>query len=333
MNTGVVIVNYNCAGLALDAALSVLADEPEARVVIVDNASSDGSLAYFEEVLAGRRKHIPQAPAGGPVAVRFARLAALSTAIISEGETTDARLVILKAKTNHGFAAGCNLGLRFLHHPGDTGLRVLLNPDALLARGAMAAFAARLGDSGAGLAGGSVLRFEAPYVAQAFGGARLNPWTLQGGNIGAGRTFANAPEQSVVEAAMDYPLGAAMAFHADYLEQAGPLDERFFLYFEEADWARRGRSSRPVWARDAVIYHRHGAAAGSRQAAGKRGALSDFHMARSRMLYAMKWCPLAVPLIAALSLGQSARRFLRGHRAQARAVLAGTFSRAGTISH
>lgn len=321
MKTGAVIVNYNCAALALDAALSVLGDDWQAQVVIVDNASTDGSLQYFEDVFAGKLAHEPTSPATAQAAPIFAALSDVACGI---GPENAAQLTVLGAEENKGFAAGCNLGLKFLQEAEDIDVFLLLNPDAVIAKGSLDAFRARLADPQAGLCGASVLRFENPACAQAFGGARLRPLTLLGENIGAGLSFDEAPDGETVERRMSYPLGAAMAFRKDYLDIAGYPDERFFLYYEEADWARRGLPSlRPVWARGAVVYHRHGAAAGSRQSAGERSALADYHMARSRMLYALKWRPHLLPALFLLSLGQSARRLCRGHWRQAKAVVAG----------
>ena len=48
---GAVIVNYNCAPLALDAALSFVG-AGGARAVIVDNASTDESADYFSAALS-----------------------------------------------------------------------------------------------------------------------------------------------------------------------------------------------------------------------------------------------------------------------------------------
>ncbi len=326
---GVVIVNYNCAALALDAALSVLGDNAAARIVIVDNASTDNSAAYFESVFCGRMPHAPQYPVDAPKPVAFSEISQISTTIVNDGASTssDASITVLLARRNRGFAAGCNIGMRFLESAFSPDWVLLLNPDALVATGALSAFRARLADDRSGLCGACVLRFEAPHEAQAFGGARLGRFSLQGKNIGAGRLLSAAPQREEAERAMDYPLGAAMAFRRDYRDHAGDLDERYFLYFEEADWARRGGRSRPpVWAPEAVVYHRHGAAAGSRERPGRRAPLSDYYMARSRMAYAVKWRPALVPWIAALSLAQAVRRVIRGDWPQSRAVIRGAWA-------
>ena len=327
MSFGVVIVNYNCAALSLSAALSALGDDATARIVIVDNGSTDDSIAYLESVFADQRTHQSQPPSDADPAPRFEDIHDVTTAFAGEdGEPAgDAQITILTLRRNLGFAAGCNAGLRYLRGKHDPAHYLLLNPDALLGAGALAAFEDRLQDENAGLCGASVLRHERPHKAQAFGGARLNSLTLLGDNIGAGRAMKNAPSRDFVEAAMSYPLGAAMAFRKSYLDVVGYLDERFFLYYEEADWARRGAPGyKPVWAPLAVVYHRHGAVAGSRLQPGERSSLSDYHMARSRMLYASKWRPITLPILWLGGVFQAIRRLMRGHWRQALAVAAGS---------
>jgi hypothetical protein len=330
LRAGAVIVNYNCAPLALDAALSFLGAAGEGgAVVIVDNASTDGSRDYFRAVARGGRHHPEPPPAPAPNAgVSFAAPTALKLFEEGEAEGPPSGLSVLFAASNRGFAAGCNLGLRALA-PQRFDLLMLLNPDALVARPALAAFARRLEDTSVGLCGATVLGFNAPHDAQAFGGARLNPLTLAGANLGAGLSLEDAPARGEIESRLDYPLGPAIAFRPDYLERAGFLDERYFLYFEEADWAFAGKSfARVGWAEDAVIYHRYGASSKSERPnpsrASNRSPLSDYHMARSRLLFALKWRPHLAPLMVAMGSLQAARRLLRGRLRLARAVALGS---------
>ena len=62
----------------------------------------------------------------------------------------------------------------------------------------LTAFAARLSDGRAGLCGATVVGFESPHPVQAFGGARLHPLLLIGGNIGEGARYADAPDRARV---------------------------------------------------------------------------------------------------------------------------------------
>ena len=337
MSVGVVIVNYNCARLSFDAASSVLADDPSAKIIIVDNASTDDSRAYFQSVLSEGSDHTPASPDldAAPwlrtFAPNFVSVADVQTVHVEADDQNSmpidetASLVILYANENNGFAAGSNIGLNFLRARFSCDVYLLLNPDALVGAGAIAAFRERLADKSIGLCGGSIIRFENPTIFQSCGGAQLHPLTLLGKNISGEMSTRDLPGVSAVEDKLDYPLGAAIALRADYLETVGLLDERFFLYYEEIDWAFRGKGKyRCGWASAAAVYHRHGASAGSRIRARVRSPIADYHMIRSRLLFALRWRPLLVPLLFLFSLLQSLRRGLRGHGAQARSVLRAT---------
>lgn len=314
---GAVIVNYNCGRLALDAALSFLGAGGGAAI-IVDNASPDGSADEIERILNGALSHDciePPSPISGKEA-SFAPLSALRPGALR----------LLRSPRNGGFAFGANTGLRMLAATPGINHFLLLNPDALIARDALTAFAARLADDRVGLCGATVVEFDEPHRVQCFGGATLDPVLLVGRNIGEGETIDNRPERGAVEAAMTYPLGAAIALRRDYLARAGYLDERYFLYYEEADWTLAGGpSNRPSWAPDAIIYHRYGAASKSRRTlageASERSPIADYHMTRSRILFAWKWRPCLAPVAVISGAFQALNRLVRGRRENAAAVL------------
>jgi N-acetylglucosaminyl-diphospho-decaprenol L-rhamnosyltransferase len=66
-------------------------------------------------------------------------------------------------------------------------------------------------------------------------------------------------------APVDWLIGAALLFRRDVLEAVGPLDERFFMWYEDIDWCRRlaraGYSR--VLVADAVVTH-HGRGSGGK---------------------------------------------------------------------
>lgn len=313
---GAVIVNYNCGRLAIDAALSFLG-AGGAVAIIVDNASPDGSAEEIARVIAGEAPHQAEAPPS-PIERRppvFADPLSLKPGALR----------LIRSQKNGGFAFGCNTGLRALAATPGVDRFLLLNPDAVIARGSLAAFAARLNDDRAGLCGATVVEFDSPRLVQCFGGAALDPILLIGRNIGEGASINDTPNRQHVEARLSYPLGAAIAFRRDYLARAGYLDERYFLYYEEADWALAGGPpNRPAWAPGAVVYHRYGAASKSRRAhsgdASARSPLADFHMTRSRILFAMKWRPLLTPVAVCAGLLQAFNRLSRGRPANAAAI-------------
>ncbi|MCI5045567.1 MAG: glycosyltransferase family 2 protein [Aquisalinus sp.] len=313
---GIVIVNYNSLAYVIEAVQSILAAEKigeRIRIVLVDNASTEHSFVEFENSIRERFET--------DIAIACQSGRGLS---IIDGCPDTAEIILIKSSCNDGFSAGCNIGLRFLHET-DTDLFLLLNPDAALHRNALKAFATKLSsESGYGLVGATLMNMRSDQGTQACGGAFLNPWSLLGRNLGAGLSLEDLPSEQDIEQHLSYPVGAAMAFRRDWLEYAGFMDERYFLYYEEADWSTKGKGKyKPGWARNAVVYHHHGAAAGSNLAAQERSPLADYHMIRSRMQYALKWQKWKVPLIICLTCVQAIRRGLRGQREQARAVILG----------
>jgi len=64
--------------------------------------------------------------------------------------------------------------------------------------------------------------------------------------------------QSIKE--VDWLLGAALMLKKAALEQVGPMDERFFLYFEDTDWCRRfwDKGWQVVYFPEAKMHHYHG---------------------------------------------------------------------------
>ena len=279
-----------------------------------------------------RKEHHGQ-PLNNPVedvTIRSADIAAIEAKYLDEQTLPSSlsSLTVVGANENRGFAAGCNIGLKFLEAVSSCSHYLLLNPDTQLAAGALAAFETALDEPGAGLCGATVLLADDPGKVQAFGGARLNDLTLLGENLGGGEFLFAAPEAADVEKHLTYPLGAAIALKAGYLQKAGYLDDRYFLYYEEADWAFAGRAfSHTVWAPDAYVFHHYGISSKSDFVSADqpsvRSPLADYHMARSRFLFALKWRPWLAPAVLALGLMQAFRRLLRGRFKSALAVARG----------
>jgi len=142
-------------------------------------------------------------------------------------------------RRNRGFAASVNEGLRGTSSP----LVLLLNPDCLVAPGAIDALADALESrADCGLAGGLLLdelgreqrgsRRDLPGRRQAIGrgiGLRGTAWDFDH----LGRPM---PDEPVRVPAIS---GAFMLARRASIEVVGGLDERFFLHFEDLEWCAR----------------------------------------------------------------------------------------------
>ena len=283
----VVVVSYRAADFILDCVSSLIATGyPELKIVVVDNQSGDG----IENVLRGwTLRH------GVPFEVRGRRPAALR-----------APLTLVHSGDNLGFAGGVNVGLAAARLDPGCDLFWVLNPDTTVAPGAPFALARRAVEVGRfAVVGGRVVYTERPDVIQADGG-RLHPLFATAVSLNIGRSADMAPPP---ERAIDYVNGVSMLVSRAFLEAAGPMPERWFLYYEEIDWQLQRGDLPLALAPDAVVYHRAGASIGS--AAKHRGAapLSVYFMCRNLLPFVAKWRPLKLPLAYALAYYKLVRQW------------------------
>ena len=172
----------------------------------------------------------------------------------------------LDAGANHGFAAGVNYGLSHRQHPHADVL--LLNPDARIEAPEIALLQARLlAEADIASVGpaqvdeqGRRARVEWPFPSP------LNAWREA---IGLGRCQHGAR----------FVIGSVLLLRSEALAQVGGLDERFFLYAEETDWAYRAH--RLGW-RHVLAPEVHAVHLGAGTSSDDRRREAHFHASQER---------------------------------------------------
>jgi GT2 family glycosyltransferase len=238
-DASVVIVNYRTAQLSVEAARSAL-DQGAARVVMVDNASDDGSLDAFRAV-------------------------------------DDARVRVVANDRNAGFGTAANLGAA----SAEDDVLVFLNSDARLRPGSLATISEAVRRHAGRVLIGPRLVGEDGSV-QRSAGLVPRPDDLAVRGLGAHRLARLARRLPVLHAvigrsriAVEYdqattatstiPVtmvsGACMAIGRAAFDELGGFDERYFMYFEDADLCRRAtRAGLPIlYVPEAVVEHIGGA--------------------------------------------------------------------------
>lgn len=220
VDLSIVIVNWNVAHLLRRCLLSIrqTSSPPETHnaplhslrceTIVVDCASSDDSVEMV-------RREFP-----------------------------DVRLVA--HPHNLGYARGNNLGLgmargRYL---------MILNPDTEVQGDALALMVGYLEAHPQVAVVSPQLRYadgslqssrrRFPTLATAFWESTLlHQWFP---NNRFARRYHMADRPADVTQAVDWAVGAALMIRRSAWEQVGPLDEGYFMYFEELDWCRRCRA-------------------------------------------------------------------------------------------
>jgi len=216
MDLGIVVVNYNTRELLRDCLASIYESKGDFhyRVCVVDNASTDGSADMV-------RESFPQ-------------------------------VHLIVSPVNGGYAYANNLGLRALGFERAEGeaprYALLLNSDTVLPPSALKGMLDFMdAHPEAGAAGPKLLladgrldlacrrSFPTPQVSfyRLTGLSRLFPKSPRFGRYNL--TYLDPDQLTEV----DSVVGAFMMVRREAIQQVGLLDESFFLYGEDLDWAYR----------------------------------------------------------------------------------------------
>jgi len=318
----VVVVNWNGARHTATC-LDSLARQQGARfdLVVCDNASDDDSpqaiLAHLQAQWGWRVS--TQAETASPTAGDATSVQALAPPPAGAAAPQPAwgRLWLWTLARNRGYAGGANAVLQWGLQAGYEAFWIL-NNDLSLASDALAqvcAVAAQ--DERLGPIGSVLMHWDDPDRLQALAG-RYHRLIATGSHL-----TAWPATDSAVLTPVDYPVGACLYASRRLLERVGPMDERYFLYYEEIDWAERARRAgfRPAVALRSRARHREGASTGSPQGVRNKSPLSEHFGAVNRLRVTRRFWPWLWPLVWA-SLGLVvAERLLHAEWARAGVVL------------
>jgi GT2 family glycosyltransferase len=313
----VIVLNWNGWRDTIECLESVFRlDYPDYQVLLCDNGSSDGSWHQTRRWAQGEIKAEARNPALAgltnppvPKPISFVELG--GTQAKMDSSDTEARLVLMRTPTNLGFAGGNNIAMRFALNRGDCDFVWLLNNDTVVRPDALSHLVQRMKERpDAGICGSTLLYYDDPSKVQAFGGSVYNKWLARGRHIGKLADAAHIPEAEEVERKIAYVVGASMLVRKTFLEQVGLLNEEYFVYFDELDWAARAKGRfHLAFCPRSIVYHREGAVIGSHRT--HQSTRAEFYLARNRIIFTRRYHPLAIPTVL-LAIGLSGvHRFLK----------------------
>ncbi|MBN8617927.1 MAG: glycosyltransferase family 2 protein [Anaerolineae bacterium] len=271
LDLGIVIVNWNTKDLLRRCLQTVLMSigDFQFEVVVVDNASSDGSVEMV-------RTEFPT-------------------------------VKVIASEVNGGFSYGNNLGLKLLGYRGQGDVdadapryALLLNPDTEVPVESLAGMI-KFMDSRpeVGVAGPKLVledgsldlacrrSFPTPMVSfYRFSGlSRLFPRNRQFGRYNM--TFADPDEELEV----DSVVGAYMQVRREAIYDTGLLDEAFFMYGEDLDWAFRIKEA--GWK---VYYHPRVVVKHIKRASSRRSKKAQFEFQRAMLIFYRKHYQRTTPM-------------------------------------
>jgi len=258
------------------------------NVVVVDNNSTDGSREMLQKFKSSKVQ----------------------------------KFKVIENQENLGFAEGNNIGIRYSLKNGADWV-FLLNNDTEVARKALVRLI-KVGNSNkrTGILAPKIYFAEGyefhreRYSKEERGrviwyaGGKIDWQNVIGQHRGVDEVDRGQYDQ-ITET--DFISGCAMLIKRKVLEKIGNLDEKYFLYYEDADFCQRAkkRGFKLVFVPKAKVWHKN-------LGTGRTGSeLQDYYLTRNRLLFGMRWAPFQTKLALAK---QSIGILLKGRYFQKKAV-------------
>ena len=255
----IVVINYKTPQLVLDCLESLLPElkDLNAKVIVVDNASEDGSCLLIKRWIED----------------------------CTEGDA----VTLISSNENSGFSDGNNLGIVAL----DAEYYLLLNSDTLVRKGAITSLLSAAKSEGKvglisprlewpdGLAQESCFRFHSP-VSELISSANTGLIThiLQKYNVP--HTVSNKV------ALYDWTSFACVLIKAEVFNDIGLMDDGYFMYFEDVAFSYKAKQAgwKVMNVPDAYVVHLRGGSSSLKSQAKQRKRLPRyFYESRTRFFY------------------------------------------------
>ncbi|HVZ12399.1 MAG TPA: glycosyltransferase family 2 protein [Patescibacteria group bacterium] len=253
------------------------------EIVVVDNASVDGSISHLE-----KRKGI----------------------------------TLIKNKENLGFSGGCNVGVKYgIEHEAD--FLVMLNNDTRVDHHFLNGLIKAFDDEKVG-ASVPKIYFEKGYEYHKekykkselghiiwYAGGVMDWDNLVGKNRGVDEVDHGQFDE---ESRTDLATGCCLAVKVEVFKKIGFFDERYFLYYEDADLTKRIKAGGYdiFYEPSSIVWHKNAASSGS------GSNLHDYYICRNRLLFGITYASIRTKIAL---LRESIKLFFSGRKWQRRGVL------------
>ncbi len=264
----IVLVNYKNSSDTIECINSLLnSDFEDYKIIVIDNSPTE---TFINEIKVGFDYED--------------LILKLEEKDFFETESLYFKITLVKSNVNNGFAAANNIALKKILKFTNWDYVWLLNNDTIVESDSISKiYSFALKHPYMGIVGNVILDYFEPDKVQILGGL-YNPIFSVTKAVGA-----NCDKNKIIENfTFDYIPGASMFVKKAFIEHVGFMCEDYFLYFEELDWALRGKKH--AWKQgvclNSKIYHKGGQSINGKETV---SLLSDFYGLRNRLLFTKKF--------------------------------------------
>jgi GT2 family glycosyltransferase len=270
------------------------------QVICIDNASTDGSEDMIKEWAAGRHivesryfafdegnKPIPVVTYDRKTAEEGGDPETERSLTLSNGSYP---LIFIRSGGNLGYAGGNNVAMRYASKKGDSSFVWVLNNDTVSDKDALSEMVATIAqDTTTGMVGSKLLYYDREDILYAAGGCRISAWSCNSKLVANNRKDGAEWDEPFEP---DYICGASLLVRNEVIETVGMFDDRYFLYWEDADWGVRTRRKqfKLVYCPQSRVRHKEGGTTGG------VNPVNDYYWTRNGLMFMQKFYPFLLPL-------------------------------------
>ncbi|HZZ00428.1 MAG TPA: glycosyltransferase family 2 protein [Candidatus Baltobacteraceae bacterium] len=274
-NVAAIVLNWNGWRDTVECLESLMASTHRpSHIVVCDNGSVDGSLGFLKQWAAGN-------------GIAYESFDSSAEALASPAH--GANLMFIQNGENRGFAAGNNVGLRYVLERTRADYCWILNNDAVVSPEALESMLEiAQEDPSAGMVGCTLVNYDQPHVVQAIGGGYIVPVVCHDTQLGRGTTRRQAVSRRIE---LEHLIGACLLVRTQAIRDVGLMDESYFLYREETDWCIRMRRQgwRLFCSPDATVRHKQA------RSVGFKSPMHDYYAVRNILRLVQKFFPKSLP--------------------------------------
>ena len=240
--TYIIILNYNEWKHTIECLNSLSCIQEDCKIVLIDNKSTDDSIDKLEKWIQNQKE-------------------------------LSSNLIFIKSSENNGYAAGNNIGIKYVESQEDAQFIWILNNDTLIQEDTFKNLIncyKNLENENIALLGSKILNED--FSIQSIG------------YLNSKYTEDEIKSKSSIE--VEHISGCSIFFRADKIKEIGYIPEEYFLYYEETDWMKhiKQKGFKIFTCLSSQLIHKHAKSTG-----GIYSPFVIYYMTRNQILFNRKY--------------------------------------------